>query len=159
MNNKYLEVIELLDKYDLLLEQLECAMKDGFFNLSRSNYYNKNSLRGSYGKDYWDNTYIGQQFVRVDGTILLKRDLSELDKTSEDDIEKDNQLKNRKCSGEKKKKPRITNPLYMFGSILSIPNTLRQSQSNFESCIPLLLEIASCKNQINQIITILKKTK
>ncbi|CAI4511439.1 CFS_G0024130.mRNA.1.CDS.1 [Saccharomyces cerevisiae] len=65
-DEQYLRLIELLSNYDSTLEQLQKGFQDGYIQLSRSNYYNKDSLRGNYGEDYWDETYIGQLMATVE---------------------------------------------------------------------------------------------
>ncbi|CCE62832.1 hypothetical protein TPHA_0D01930 [Tetrapisispora phaffii CBS 4417] len=173
-----LDLLENLSKYNLLLEQLQNSMRDGYSNLSRANYHNKDSIRGRYGKDYWDYSYTGNKTVKVDltsgedtisifKTKLLNSDSIEIkedDQSSSNTIideKNDNVLKNRKekttsktktSKSSNEVKPVIEkNPITMFGSAFTIPQSLRDSQTNFESIIPLLQELINTKNKINKI--------
>ncbi|KAK5781656.1 Vma22p PWA37_004552 [Arxiozyma heterogenica] len=65
-NTLYLTLLEQLSQYDFELEQLSKCFADGFNQLSRANYYNKDSLFGSnYGSIYYDMNYEGQLYVQI----------------------------------------------------------------------------------------------
>ncbi|CCH58100.1 hypothetical protein TBLA_0A03000 [Henningerozyma blattae CBS 6284] len=66
MQDIYLELLKKLNDYDQSLDILQSNFKDGMYHLSRANYHNKDSLRGNYGEDYWDNTYEGHFTVNID---------------------------------------------------------------------------------------------
>lgn len=85
-NALYLTLLEQLSQYDFELEQLSKCFVDGFNQLSRANYYNKDSLFGSkYGSMYYDMNYEGQLYIKLTEddsrnghhlTILNKSDLT-----------------------------------------------------------------------------------
>ncbi|EDO14918.1 hypothetical protein Kpol_1005p5 [Vanderwaltozyma polyspora DSM 70294] len=164
-----LEVLELLSKYNGLLEQLQKGFGEGFSNLGRANYHNKDALRGRYGRDYWDETYEGELEVHISAdskTVeITKKIIMEEETEESDDEEKDSKLKNRskvkgKQSEEKTKKKNVKvspDPIFMFGGRLSIPSSLRQCQSNFKSCIPLFQELINCQRELIEIIEKNKK--
>lgn len=112
-DEQYLRLIELLSNYDSTLEQLQKGFQDGYIQLSRSNYYNKDSLRGNYGEDYWDETYIGQLMATVEEknskvvVEIVKRKAQDKQEKKE---EEDNKLTQRKKErSQKSKKLRVTN--------------------------------------------------
>ncbi|QLG70466.1 hypothetical protein HG535_0A04060 [Zygotorulaspora mrakii] len=155
-DDSYIGLLKLLAKYDLLLEQFQKSMADGFYNLGRANYHNKDSLRGRYGMDYWDRSYEGQLVADIDGrgdVNITKREI--IDTENEEKSEASNsqiRRRNRGDNEEKKKKFKQTDPLSMFGGSLTAPMSLRQSQSNFKSGIPLMVELINCKNSIHQLV-------
>ncbi|CAI6473423.1 AKR_HP2_G0023590.mRNA.1.CDS.1 [Saccharomyces cerevisiae] len=105
-DEQYLRLIELLSNYDSTLEQLQKGFQDGYIQLSRSNYYNKDSLRGNYGEDYWDETYIGQLMATVEEK--LQGSCRNRQKKAEDKQERergrDNKLTQRKRNEARKAK-------------------------------------------------------
>ncbi|SCW00151.1 LAFE_0B10572g1_1 [Lachancea fermentati] len=159
----YIELVELLAQYDSLLEQLQASFIDGFQHLSRANYSNKDALRGRYGQDYWDYTYEGTQFVSTKNNKIdiinrvgsQVKDSSKVDEAEEVD---DRKLRRRKVHTEEKepersKKPtNLTDPIYMFGGVLSVPFSLRQCQSCFKGSIPLLAGLVNCRKEIDLIL-------
>ncbi|KAL3234958.1 Vacuolar ATPase assembly protein VMA22 [Nakaseomyces bracarensis] len=148
-----LELLKLLSEYDSLLEQLAKAMGDGFANISRANYHNKDALRGKYGKDYWDAAYEGQVEVLCDSTVvdIINRPAKEVSTVK---VEED-KVRNRKDRNKSRVGPSIAeevrsrsyDPILMFGG-LSTPSSLRQAQSNFKGCLPLFIQLIKCKEAI-----------
>ncbi|QLL33398.1 hypothetical protein HG536_0E03090 [Torulaspora globosa] len=152
----YLELLRLLSRYDLLLEQLQKTMGEGFQNLGRANYHNKNALRGRYGSDYWDECYEGQIAVerQNDGSVsIVKLALADESEEMPDEDEKVDEklheealLRRRNQAKQRKlQKTRHREPLTMFGGIFSVPTSLRQCQTSFKGAIPLVEELINCK--------------
>lgn len=145
-----LELLKLLSRYDLLLEQLQKSMSEGFSQLGRANYHNKDSLRGRYGRDYWDESYEGQLIVQAGKELSVKLRTE----PTQEPLENVSSLRRR---GEKARPDKTVsnarNPISMFGGALSIPSSLRQSQSNFKSSIPLIVELINCRRRIERLIT------
>ncbi|KOG99123.1 Vma22p [Saccharomyces eubayanus] len=165
-DGQHLRLLELLADYDSTLEQLQKGFQDGYIQLSRSNYYNKDSLRGNYGKDYWDETYVGQLVAAVDESSsklvidIVKRNPQE-DQVADVTKEEDNTLIQRKKGtkketekGQSPKPVQNYDPILMFGGVLSVPSSLRQSQTSFRGCIPLMVQLINYKNEI---LTLSKK--
>ncbi|CCC66718.1 hypothetical protein NCAS_0A01600 [Naumovozyma castellii] len=172
----YVRLVSLLAEYDSLLEQLQSSMSDGFHNLSRANYFNKDSLRGSYGVDYWDESYIGELTVEITGStrpevdIIRKKPILKTDDDGDDgSLEEkpdatDSTIKKRKGknkeekqrSTQKKKNTVYRDPITMFGGGLMIPSSLRQCQSNFKGCIPLFTQLINCKIRLNELLEEIK---
>lgn len=161
-DQKHMDLLQLLVRYDFLLEQLQKSMSDGFNNLCRANYHNKDSLRGRYGRDYWDETYEGQLVVETDtsGNVnIVKRKIREEQKesdsvgTEKEDEKYERQLRKRNSDGKKQKTriARSDDPIRMFGGALSIPTSLRQCQTNFKGGIPLIEELTNCKKDIQRL--------
>lgn len=155
----YLRLIKKLAEYDSLLEQLQSSFQDGFHHLSRANYHNKDTLRGTYGRDYWDETYTGHRYVSIDGKHRIqeiaepeyKEDQEEEDIPEKQDTEASHKLrkrKQRKTLLEKAKK----NPIYMFGGALSTPMSLRQSQSSFNSSFPVIYKLIELRYELNALL-------
>ncbi|AMD19229.1 HBR328Wp [Eremothecium sinecaudum] len=159
-NKYYLTLIELLANYDMLLDKLQKHMAEGHFNLSRANYHNKDSISGTYGKDYWDNTFVGTQFATIDedGSVAsryVQQEVDTDDAGSGNEVtgDNDNELRNRNTKKSiTKEKKRQLDPLSMFGGILSIPNSLCQSQAEFVKCIPIIVSLVNCRKQLYNII-------
>lgn len=152
----YLELLRLLSRYDFLLEQLQKTMKEGFQNLGRANYHNKDTLRGRYGSDYWDESYEGQIAVETqkDGSISIVKlaledeseEMSAEDEKVDEKLHEEALLRKRNQAKERKlQKMRHREPLTMFGGIFSVPTALRQCQANFKGAIPLVEELVNCK--------------
>ncbi|QLQ80955.1 hypothetical protein HG537_0E03100 [Torulaspora globosa] len=159
----YLELLKLLSRYDFLLEQLQKTMKDGFHNLGRANYHNKDTLRGRYGSDYWDESYEGQIVVesQEDGSISIVKlaledeceDMSSEDEKVDEKLHQEALLRKRNQSKQRKlRKIRHREPLTMFGGVLSVPTSLRQCQTNFKGTIPLMEELVNCKLTISRLV-------
>lgn len=159
----YLKLLQKLSIYDELLEQLQVSFSDGFSHLSRANYHNKDSLRGRYGKDYWDEKFAGTQFIKVHGSRFSKN-LKGPTEEEEEEEEKEKDLKtsvrNRKvkdCTTQKEEnqnrnnKKQTDDPIYMFGGALSIPFALRQCQTSFKGSLPLILELINCRREIEEL--------
>ena len=162
-------LLDQLATYDSLLEQLQRSFSDGFINLSRANYYNKDTLRGKYGMDYYDESYPGQVFVDVDkGTGKLDAvfqknvDDDEL-VTSHESPSSEVGMKLRKNRNheqdEKKQKSVIRDPIQMFGAGLTIPTALRQSQSKFKSSLPTIIGLVNCRRQLDELVEQIKAMK
>ncbi|AQZ11175.1 VMA22 (YHR060W) [Zygosaccharomyces parabailii] len=147
-----LELLKLLSLYDLLLEQLQKSLSEGFSLLGRANYHNKDSLRGRYGRDYWDESYEGQLMVKSGKELMISRRMGQ---GGTQETPKEEKSLRRRCekpiSIENTPKPR--DPIYMFGGVLSTPTSLRQSQSHFKSSIPLMTELLNCRRRIEKLIT------
>lgn len=164
-DQRYLELLKLLARYDLLLEQLQKSMRDGFQNLGRANYHNKDTLRGRYGSDYWDESYEGQLTVekRSDGRIEIGKVKLELDDQEDpiDDEKVDEKLhdeaqlrrRNREAQEKKLKRLRHRDPLTMFGGVFSIPQSLRQCQTNFKGLFPVIEELVNCKVAMTELLS------
>lgn len=159
-DGEHLRLLELLADYNSTLEQLQKGFQDGYIQLSRSNYYNKDSLRGNYGKDYWDETYVGQLAAAVEESSsklvmdIVKRNPQE-NQVADETKEEDNTLTQRKKGakketqkGQRPKSEQNYDPILMFGGVLSIPSSLRQSQTSFRGCIPLMVQLINYKNEI-----------
>ncbi|KAH7589163.1 uncharacterized protein GVI51_D03729 [Nakaseomyces glabratus] len=158
-----IQLLQLLADYDALLEQLSKSMHDGFNNISRANYHNKDALRGKYGKDYWDDGYVGQVMaeVMVSGKVDIVAKPKPVNVPAEKVKDKEaEQLRNRKQTKkiadaeitEETNRTRDYDPILMFGGGLSTPQTLRNAQSNFKGTLPIIVKLLNCKNSINAII-------
>ncbi|CCD24486.1 Vma22p NDAI_0D01720 [Naumovozyma dairenensis CBS 421] len=187
-DDPYIHLLNLLSRYDQLLEQLSNSISTGFHNLSRANYHNKDSLNGRYGKDYWDESYVGEITVEItqpppeqqslqQGIVHIVRKKLHTDEkadiiveeTDDDDDDTKDKLKNRKEKTNKreekkdnddtKKKDVSYDPILMFGGALSIPSSLRQCQTNFKGCIPLFSDLISCRMKIDRLVTKLEADK
>ncbi|EHN02096.1 Vma22p [Saccharomyces cerevisiae x Saccharomyces kudriavzevii VIN7] len=168
-DGQYLRLIELLADYDSTLEQLQKGFQDGHIHLSRSNYYNKDSLRGNYGKDYWDKTYAGQLMATVDDSNsksvidIVKRKVQENEETKkEEDSTLVQRKKGAKSEEQKPKDPKLKqdyDPILMFGGVLSVPSSLRQSQTSFRGCIPLMVQLVNYRNEILTLVKTLSEQK
>ncbi|CUS22181.1 LAQU0S04e10066g1_1 [Lachancea quebecensis] len=160
-----IELLKLLEAYDFLLEQLQASFSAGFYQLSRANYHNKDSIRGRYGSDYWDQTFKGTQFITSQGPKLARLPDSQVleileseDESSSEADEKDEVLRKRKedQSPEVKKtsaKKKLPDPLLMFGGALSIPSSLRQCQSSFKGSMESVVELANCRRKIEKLVS------
>ena len=133
----YQQLVKALALYDSLLEQLQSSFQDGFHLMSRANYHNKQSLRGSYGQDYWDETYTGSRFVKIYNDHSIKEVKESKYDIDSEDINDSNKY-GEKLAGEKetlrKRKQREKllekvkeDPIYMFGGALSVPLALKLS--------------------------------
>ena len=169
IRDRYLRLIELLANYDSALEQLQKGFQDGYIQLSRSNYYNKDSLRGNYGKDYWDKNYTGQLMAIVEEKSskpvfdIVKRKVQD---THENEKEQDNTLIHRKkgpkSNEQKAQIPKLKqdyDPILMFGGVLSVPSSLRQSQTSFKGCIPLIAQLINYRKELLTLAEILSEQK
>lgn len=161
-DQKHMDLLQLLSRYDFLLEQLQKSMSDGFNNLCRANYHNKDSLRGRYGMDYWDETYEGQLITEIDvgGKLNIVKRRTREEQGENDNVgtdkegeEYERELRKRNCDSKKQKAKlaRSDDPLRMFGGALSIPTSLRQCQTNFKGGIPLIEELTNCKRDIQRL--------
>lgn len=163
-DEKYLDLLEQLNKYDMLLEQLQRTMSEGFINLGRANFHNKDSLRGRYGSDYYDESFEGLIEVRISDknkiTMYKKNDQITESKEVEDDSEEEG-LQSRKNGDKSKTKTsksiKIKDPINMFGAGFSIPSSLRQSQTNFRNTTALMFDLINCKNQLLQDIELIER--
>lgn len=150
----HLELLRLLARYDALLEQLQKTMSEGFGQLSRANYHNKDSLRGRYGSDYWDKSYDGHLRVELNGNELHIKRQDEKKPVPKEEPQDEKCLRRR--GGEKSKSTTNSqkkDPIAMFGGALSTPISLRQSQSHFKGSIPLMAELINCRRRIEVIVT------
>lgn len=159
----YVDLARQLEEYDQLLEQLQASMSKGFYNLSRANFHNKDSLRGKYGMDYYDENYIGQFQLEFDEKEGVFSKVPIVVENNEELISEENELKvkSRKTNIKKREKNndhkrKDYDPIIMFGGCLNIPSSLRQSQSTFKSCVPLFLQIINNKKRIDEILKELK---
>ena len=158
-NDDLIGLLKKLSEYDVLLDRLQGQMADGFYNLSRANYHNKDSLRGSYGRDYWDQTFAGTRFVRIeqDGVIVedagAKADKDETQAT-------EGGLHNRRKDVSKKEaaQRRQKTPLYMFGGALSVPSSLRMCQEHFQRCLPVVVRLVNCRREIDVLLDELERS-
>lgn len=48
-------------------------------------------------------------------------------------------------------------PILMFGGVLSVPSSLRQSQTSFKGCIPLIAQLINYKNEILTLVETLSE--
>lgn len=152
-----------------MLEQLQAGLSAGFNHLSRANYHNKDSIRGRYGRDYWDNTFTGTQFIsvlenelaRMPDNLVLEMLQSE-DDLQDDEVQKqekdDKTLRKRnthqdKNTTETNPTKKLVDPITMFGGVLSIPSSLRQSQSSFKGSIEVIVKLVNCRRRLNSLIS------
>lgn len=165
-DEKYLALLEQLTRYDMLLEQLQKTMSEGFINLGRANFHNKDSLRGRYGSDYYDESFEGLIEVRVSNknkiTMYKKNDQIAESKEDQEDSEEEG-LKSRKNGDKSKTKSsksmKIKDPINMFGAGFSIPSSLRQSQTNFKNTTTVIFDLINCKKQLLQDIELIQREK
>ncbi|CCK68893.1 Vma22p KNAG_0B04590 [Huiozyma naganishii CBS 8797] len=161
----YIDVLKQLSQYDYLLEQLQQNMADGFFRLSRANFHNKDSLRGRYGQDYYDHSYVGQWTVLIhDNEHVTLEKLQLEEESSDDEVDDDDKLRERKISQTTTEKPTkklqgTYDPILMFGGGLSAPSSLRQTQTSFKNCLPILIQLINCKNEARKLCALLEATK
>lgn len=154
----HLELLKLLSRYDALLEQLQSTMSEGFSQLGRANYHNKDSLRGRYGKDYWDESYEGHVRIQVvNGDKLRIKNQEEEPIPDIRDFQHEKTLKRRgrdeQPHSTAKSQQKRKDPITMFGGTLSTPLSLRQSQSHFKGSVSLMIELINCKRRIELIVT------
>ena len=151
----HLELLKLLARYDTLLEQLQRTMSEGFSQLGRANYHNKDSLRGRYGSDYWDESYEGHLRVRLGENELSIIHQEERESAPKEQLQVEKSLRRR--GGEKSKSAATSrkkkDPITMFGGALSTPLSLRHSQSHFKGSICLMVELINCRRRIELIVT------
>ena len=65
-DDEYVQLLAELSQYNMLLEQLQSTLAEGFINLGRANFHNKDSLRGRYGADYYDESFTGLFTAAID---------------------------------------------------------------------------------------------
>ncbi|SCV02831.1 LAMI_0H03334g1_1 [Lachancea mirantina] len=166
-NDTLLKLLDLLANYDTLLEQLQTSFSEGFYQLSRANYHNKDSIRGRFGMDYWDNTFEGTQLISVSESAfnvvpfesrdddLIENDISDDDFKTEKDLVRRRKLRKQRqyedgVNEGKRQIPRShsKDPIHMFGGVLSVPTSLRQSQSSFKGSLAVIIELTNCRKQI-----------
>ncbi|AGO09943.1 AaceriAAL048Wp [[Ashbya] aceris (nom. inval.)] len=148
-----IRLLKKLSEYDVLLDRLQGQMTDGFYNLSRANYHNKDSLRGSYGSDYWDQTFAGTQFVRIERDRVILEETEAKAGNDETQAAEGGLHKRVKDVSEKEAaKPQTRNPLYMFGGALSVPSSLRMSQEHFQRCMPVVLQLVNCRRELSALL-------
>lgn len=149
----HLELLKLLARYDTLLEQLQRTMSEGFSQLGRANYHNKDSLRGRYGSDYWNNSYEGHLRAQIDENGVSIGQVEGREYTSKEVLEDEKFLRRRGAEKSKRNINLQKDPITMFGGALSTPTSLRQSQSHFKGSIPLMVELINCRRRIESIAT------
>lgn len=170
---EYLKLLEELNQYDYELEQLQQFFTNGFNQLSRANYHNKNSMfGGNYGSMYYDMNYEGQLYVEMDDKdhkvdILHKKQPIEEPPTSKDESnlkqrglhnsEKNETTTNVEVEKGNKKGP--YDPIKMFAGGFNVPRALRQCQSDFRSSIPLIQELINRRNNILKLVQELEDHK
>lgn len=174
--SEYLDLLEELERYDYELEQLSKGFSDGFYQLSRANYHNKDSINGGkYGSLNYDMNYEGQLYVDTkDGVCILKK--TELEQPTQKegtqgdgDDDEDNHITNR---NKEKIKPSVTeenqekndrkgpyDPIKMFAGGFIVPRQLRLCQNNFQSSMTVIQDLINRRNKINQIIDTLELAK
>lgn len=153
----YQLIVKNLATYDSLLEQLQASFEEGYHQLSRANYHNKNTLRGSYGKDYWDETYTGNRYISINDKHSVSETEEPLHIANDEEIipEKDEEtnenLKKRK-QREKLLAKVKKDPIYMFGGALSIPSSLKQCQLSFKASMPVLYQLLELRRTLNGLL-------
>ncbi|SMN18448.1 similar to Saccharomyces cerevisiae YHR060W VMA22 Peripheral membrane protein that is required for vacuolar H+-ATPase (V-ATPase) function [Maudiozyma saulgeensis] len=160
-DEQYLTLLESISTYDMLLDQLQKSMSEGFIDLGRANFHNKDSLRGRYGSDYYDESYEGliEAHINGDGLFSIFKKNNEMiidddEKNSKDDESSEEGIKSRKTHvrshESNNQKLKIRDPIRMFGAGLSIPSSLRQSQANFKSSVNIIFDLVNCRNHLLQ---------
>ncbi|CAL9729704.1 vacuolar ATPase assembly protein Vma22p [Monosporozyma unispora] len=160
-DDQYLKLLEELNQYDYELEQLSQFFSIGFNQLSRANYYNKDSMvGGKYGSMYYDMNYEGQLYVYIDKKDNLMDILKKKQRVVEPNSKDENDLKQRgfKDEGQSKsaaikeeevdKKKGPYDPIKMFAGGFSVPRTLRQCQTNFQSSISVIQDLINRRNKL-----------
>ncbi|CDO92347.1 unnamed protein product [Kluyveromyces dobzhanskii CBS 2104] len=154
----YDAIVTKLAVYDSLLEQLQSSFQEGFHNLSRANYHNKDALRGSYGKDYWDENYTGYRYVRIDdehsvSEVEEKIAVGSDEETIPERISESNNEKVKKRKQREKLLAKVKkDPLYMFGGALSTPMSLKQCQSSFKASMSVMYHLIELRCAINNLL-------
>lgn len=162
--SEYGRLFSLLAEYDTKLDRLKDTLSQGFYNLSKANFYNKDSITSSYGSDYWDSNFTGTEFIEIDSNGVFRRNENnmfsyhvngkkEVEYCSDKDEGhlRNRKLKNSRSTSTSNAKSNL-DPLYMFGGGFSIPSALRESQSEFKKCIPILLDLVNCRKQLNEVL-------
>lgn len=122
-NDDDLTIIDKLVQLDMLREQLERSMSDGFAQLARANFHNRDAISIRYGRDYWNENYEGCWSVDVNETgVSLNR-----------------------SNG--------VDPLRFFAGGINVPSSLRSSQSKFRSAMELVAPLVNCQNDLNKYCT------
>lgn len=175
IDRKTIQLLELLDQYQILIEKLSLGYTNGFLTLSRANY--NSGITKKYGPDSFDyRPYNACKTIEVNEDFKLnellpkpQKKIKKNDKTTEDpntlkssDIQlKSNNdtgaLKNRhlKKKIEKEETTEIDNvevrdPIYQFGGL--VPYQLRQSQDYFSAVVNDSIRLVNLKNKINRIV-------
>lgn len=148
----------MMSTYDMLLEQLQKSISEGFIDLGRANFHNKDSLRGRYGSDYYDESYEGLIEARIkdDGSFCIFKKENETitnndeNKSDDDEGKEGIKLRRKKVIHQetKERSSKIKDPIRMFGAGLSIPSSLRQSQKNFKNSVSVIFDLVNCRNNL-----------
>lgn len=139
-NDLVIKKLELIDNFNSIRNSSNELFKDGFINIARAKY----SSNKSFGKDYWDETV--QATVRVEivnGEVRIKEEGEPDEKVEEETIR--NRKKKEKASIKEVKVAKY-NPINMFGVL--VPYQLKQSQEDFSSIIPKLIELVNLIKEI-----------
>ncbi|CCF58103.1 hypothetical protein KAFR_0D04550 [Kazachstania africana CBS 2517] len=153
-NEQYIELVGQLSRYNELLDALQLNFNEGFYNLARANFHNKDSLRGKYGKDYYDESYKGQYEIKIDEEVkyeVVKRESLPFQESDDEDEDGNDKVRSRKMKNPEKtiKKTDNYDPILMFGGGISIPASLRNCQKNFKNNLILIIEMINLKNDID----------
>lgn len=159
-DSKTIQLLELLDRYQLLTTSNRDNFINGFFNLSRANFQNEKSR---YGSDKFDlRSYQACKIVEQinDGEFQiidrLEKNKITKKKVKSNDEEKSS-LRNRK---EKSKEDEINDtsgddeefkdPIRQFGAL--VPQELRISQNDFNKALVQSIEIINLQKKIEKLI-------
>lgn len=161
-DSKTIQLLELLDRYQLLTTSNRDNFINGFFNLSRANFQNEKSR---YGSDKFDlRCYQACKIVEQtnDGQFQiidrLEKNKITKKKVKSNDEEKSS-LRNRKekskdhgmnddTSGDNDNE--IKDPIRQFGAL--VPQELRTSQNDFNKALVQSIEIINLQNKIEKLI-------
>ena len=162
-DNEYVQLMAELSQYNMLLEQLQSTMSEGFINLGRANFHNKDSLRGRYGADYYDESFPGLFTVSIDKkdhfskVAIPEASPESSDEQAQDEEDEEKVIRQRKEKSEKKKSVvKRKDPIMMFGAGFSVPSSLRECQRNFRSSTAVMFDLVNCRNDILRRIQQLK---
>ncbi|GMM54043.1 Vma22 protein [Maudiozyma humilis] len=162
-DDEYVQLLAELSQYNMLLEQLQSTLAEGFINLGRANFHNKDSLRGRYGADYYDESFTGLFTAAIDkdnhvSKVAIPEPVQESSDeksgAAKDDEKTTRQRKDK--SVKSKEKPKNKDPIMMFAAGFSVPSSLRESQRNFKSSTAVMFDLINCRSDILKRIEQLK---
>ncbi|RCK65979.1 hypothetical protein Cantr_01744 [Candida viswanathii] len=148
-DTKTIELLDLLDRYQLLTASNRENFINGFFNLSRANFQNEKTR---YGPETFDlRSYKACKVVEQtnDGAFFV---IDRLEKGLAKEDKEGKTVRNRKekSGGEEKAKLEYRDPIKQFGAL--VPLDLRQSQADFNKAVLQSVEIVNLQVRIEKLI-------
>lgn len=177
IDNKTIELLELIDEYEKLANENRLNYINGFLNLSRANY-NNGTLGKKFGVESFDmrpyqsckRVSIGDEIEIVDilqeGIEKKATEVLEKPSNASDTIE--STFKNRKTKEKRTndsatgiddietQKSLIKDPIHQFGGL--VPYQLKQSQKDFNDSIFVSVRIINLQKRIEILIKEIEET-